>query len=78
MIPNFPHGGAEGSKIIDTQLAHDVVTTLGFGYFLVAMSDNVLTTLCFRRRYYDQKITLLQRCVFDVGFPTGINVATTS
>ena len=53
MIPNFPHGGAEGSKIIDTQLAHDVVTTLGFGYFLVAKSDNVVTTLS-------------QHCVSDV------------
>ena len=39
------------------QLAQDVVTTLGFGCILVATSDNVVTTL-------------LQRCVFDVGFPT--------
>ena len=27
------------------QLAHDVVTTLGFGCFLVATSDSVVTTL---------------------------------
>ena len=50
------------------QLAHDVVTTLGFGFILVATSDNA-TTLCFRRRYYDQKLKLLKRCVFEVGFP---------
>ena len=53
-----------------TQLAHDVVTTLGFSCVLVAKSDNVVTTLCFRRRYYNQKLILLQRCVLDVGFPT--------
>ena len=51
------------------RLAHDVATTLGFGSILVAMSDNVVTTLYFRRRYYDQTLTLLQRRVFDVGFP---------
>ena len=28
-----------------SQLAHDVVTTLGFGCILVAISDNVVTTL---------------------------------
>ena len=28
-----------------TQLAHGVVTTLGFGCILVATSDNVVTTL---------------------------------
>ena len=53
-----------------TQPAHDVVTTLGFGCILVATSDNVVKTLCFQRRYYNQKLALLQRCVFDVGFPT--------
>ena len=52
------------------QLAHDVVTMLGFGCILVATSDNVFTTLCFRRRYYNQKLTLFQRGVFDVGLPT--------
>ena len=31
--------------VIFTQLAHDVVTTLGFGCILVATSDNVVTTL---------------------------------
>ena len=29
----------------NTQLAHDVVATLGFGCILVATSDNVVTTL---------------------------------
>ena len=51
------------------RLAHDVALMLGFGSILVTMSDNVVTTLCFRRRYYDQTLTLLQRRVFDVGFP---------
>ena len=32
--------------------------------------DNVVTMLCLRRHYYDKKLTLLQRRVFDVGFPT--------
>ena len=53
-----------------TQLAHDVVATLGFGCILVATSDNVVRTLCFRRHCYDERLTLLQRRVFDVGFPT--------
>ena len=53
-----------------TQLAHDVVPRLGFGCFLVTMSDDVVTTLYFRRRYYDQNLTLLQLCDFDVGFLT--------
>ena len=44
-------------KVNNTQLAHYVVTTLGFGCILVATLDNVVTTL-------------LQRRVFDVGFPT--------
>ena len=52
------------------QLTHDIVTTLGFGCILVATSDDVVTTLCLRSRYYDQKLTLLQRCVFDIGFST--------
>ena len=43
--------------------------TLGFGCILVTTSDNVVTMLCFRRRYHDQKLKLLQRCVFNVGFP---------
>ena len=51
------------------QLEHDVVATLGFGCILVATSDNVVRTLCFRRHYYDEKLTLLPRRVFDVGFP---------
>ena len=53
-----------------SQLAHDVVTTLGFSCILVATSDNIVTTLFFRRRYYNQKLALSQRCVFDVGFLT--------
>ena len=60
-----------------TQLTYNVVTVLAFGCILVATSDNmitscqnVVTTFSFQRRYYDQKLTLLQRCVFDVGFPT--------
>ena len=53
-----------------TQLTHNVVATLGFGCILVATSDNVDTTLCFRRRYYNQKLTFLQRSAFDVSFPT--------
>ena len=53
---------------INNYLAQDIVPTLGFGVFLVATSDNVVTTLCFRRRYYYQKLTLLQR-VFEVDFP---------
>ena len=60
----------ELTKLIKSQLAHDVVTTLDFGCILVATSDNVVTTLCFQRRNHNQKITFLQRCVFDVGFPT--------
>ena len=39
--------------IIITQLAHDVVTTLGFACILVAASDNIVTTLS-------------QRCASDV------------
>ena len=56
------------SKKKETQLEHDVVTTLGFGCFLVAMSDNVVTTLSQRFcQENDFKITtLLQRCVSDV------------
>ena len=60
------------------QLAHDVVTTLGFGYFLVASSDNVVTMLYFRHRYYDQKLTFLQRFFSKLAFRPGINVAPTS
>ena len=33
-----------------SQLAQDVVTTLGFGCIMVAKPDNVVTTLCFQRR----------------------------
>ena len=32
-------------KLTLPQLAHNVVTTLGFGCFLVAMSDNIVTML---------------------------------
>ena len=39
--------------LVNTQLTHDIVTMLGFGCFLVATSDNVVTTLS-------------QRCVSDV------------
>ena len=42
----------EGSFAL-TQLAHDVVTMLGFGFILVATSDKVVTMLSFRHRYYD-------------------------
>ena len=47
----------------NSQLAHDVVTTLGFGYILVTTSDNVVTTLS-------------QRCVSDVVTKTKTNVVT--
>ena len=40
-------------EMLNTQLAHDVVTTLSFGCILVAASDNVVTTLS-------------KRCVSDV------------
>ena len=53
-----------------SQLTHDVVTTLGFGFILVATSYNVVTTLCFWRRYYDQNLT-------TSAFRPGINVAAT-
>ena len=43
----------ELTKLIKSQLAHDVVTTLDFGCILVATSDNVVTTLS-------------QRCVSNV------------
>ena len=33
------------SYTADPQLAHDVVTTLGFGCVLVATSNNIVTTL---------------------------------
>ena len=66
-------------------LYNNVVTTLGFGYFLVVTLDNVVTTLSqhchkvvFTCRYYDQKLTLLERCVFDAGFWPAIKVAATS
>ena len=39
---------------------------LAFGCILVATLENVVTMFsqrCFRRRYYNQKVTLLQRCV---------------
>ena len=35
----------QGKKVSKTQLAQDVVTTLGFSCILVATSDNVFTTL---------------------------------
>ena len=54
------------------QLAHEVVTTLGFGCFLVATLDNVVTTLCFRRRFSNLEITLQQRRDSDVVFLTKI------
>ena len=53
-----------------SQLTHDVVATLGFGFILVATSYNVVTTLCFWRRYYDQNLT-------TSAFRPGINVAAT-
>ena len=67
-----------------SQLAHDVVTTLGFSCILVATSDNVVTTLCFRRllrlktnvvttlcfrrRFSDPVLTLHQRRDSDIVF----------
>ena len=50
--------------------------------FLVTFKDthrekrchNVVATLRFRRRYYNQKLTLLQRCVFDVWYKRCSNV----
>ena len=53
-----------------SQQTHDVVTTLGFGFILVATSYNVVTTLCFWRLYYDQNLT-------TSAFWPGINVAAT-
>ena len=52
---------------VASQLAHDVVATLGFGYILVATSDNVVTTLP-------------QHCVADVITTTKniVNVVTMS
>ena len=68
--PNEPVNKLLKWILVLTQLAHDVVATLGFSCILVATLDNVVTTLYFRRHYYDKKLTLLQRRVFDVGFPT--------
>ena len=67
-----------------SQLAHDVVTTLGFSCILVATFDNVVTTLCFRRllrlktnvvttlcfrrRFSDPVLTLHQRRDSDIVF----------
>ena len=71
-------------QLADTQLAHDVVTTLGFGCILVAIWDkvvttsllqlkpNVATTLCFLRRSSDLVLTLQQRRNSDVVFLTKI------
>ena len=60
-----------------TQLAHDVVTTLGFSCILVATSD-IITTLCFQH----VATTKNWRChnvVFSTpAFRPGINVAATS
>ena len=47
------HLNRKGYEKLSTQLAHDVVATLGFGCILVATSDNVVTTFS-------------QRCVSDV------------
>ena len=49
-----------------SQLAHDVVTTLGFSCILVATSDNVVATLCFPRRFSNLVLTLQQRRDSDV------------
>ena len=40
-----PIGMFYANDIAHTQLAHDVETTLGFGCFLLATSDHVVTTL---------------------------------
>ena len=64
------------SKI--TQLAHDVVTTLGFGCILAVTSDNVVTKLCFRRRYYPKNSRCYNVVFSTLVFRPRINVATTS
>ena len=77
----------------NSQLTHDVVTTLGYACILVATSNyvnttlsqryvsdvvilqpkiNVVTTLCFRRRFSDLVLTLQQRRDSDVVFLTKI------
>ena len=61
-----------------TQLAHDVVTTLGFGCILAVTSDNVVTTLCFRRRYYPKNSRCYKVLFSTLVFRPRINVATTS
>ena len=64
------------------ELAHDVVTTLGFGCILVATSDNVVTILS-QRCVSDVVITTKNERCYNVVFSTsvfwnGINVAATS
>ena len=58
-------------KLISVQqlskLTHDLVTTLDFGFILVATSDNIVTTVS----------ESLLRCIFGVGFPTWYYVAAT-
>ena len=60
-LPTFPAG---------TRRCSNVRLWLYFGRDVRYRCYNVVTTLCFRRHYYDEKLTLLQRRVFDVGFPT--------
>ena len=61
-----------------TRRCSNVRFWLYFGRNVGKRCHNVVTILCFRRHYYDEKLTLIQRRVFDVGFPTDINVAASS
>ena len=72
-----------------TQLAHNIAATLLFFHpccyvsnvvfpaSLLRLKSNVATTLCFQRRFYDPKLTLLQRFVFDFGYSVWYMVAKT-
>ena len=61
-----------------SQLAHEIVTTLGFGCILIAMSDNVVTTLS-PHCVSDVVATTKTNVVFSTSvFRPGINVAATS
>ena len=57
-----------------TQLAHDVVTTLGFGCILVATSDYVVTTSWFWSRFPDENLKVFQYH-YNFLFPKICNIA---
>ena len=61
-------------KTAGTRRCNNVRFWLYFGRDVGKRCCNGVTTLCFQRRYYNQKLTLLQHCVFR----PGINVAATS